>query len=691
MQSRKRFIYDIETNGLLDALDRIHSLVMYDLDTKELLSYRNDGHPDNARRMEEGVRLLNDADLRIGHNIIKFDEPALQKVYPFFVPNVPGRVLDTLILVRLIFPNIRDRDIVSAKRGRLPGRLIGSHGLEAWGYRVGEWKGDYSKEREVDLRASLDEEGLVPTKEEIIAYVWGEWNEEMQAYCEQDVMANLAVYRQCQRVGYEKRAVWDEMDVAILCQKIETNGFYFDEAKAVSLYASLAGERAKLEAQLTDTFGAWVRPVGGVKTPKAPNAKQGYWGKAKWVYIAGTDELEGEEVAPEDMTSGGLPNAFAKRLGVRRVFEGYPYQPIQIVHFNPSSRAHIADRLMTLYGWQPKDFTPSGEPKLDETVVARLPYDCAPLLVRYFTVIKRLGQLAEGNQAWLKLVKDGRVCGSYNTVGAVTRRATHSNPNIGQVPSAFFLKDADGNPQPVYGWDGGWGTECRELFGPMPGWWQVGTDASGLELRCLAHYMARWDNGEYGRVLLNGDIHTVNQQAAGLPTRDNAKTFIYGFLYGAGDAKIGSIVGGTAARGKLLRETFLAGLPALGNLVTAVKTKAKKHRTLKGLDGGLLHVRHDHAALNTLLQSAGAIICKKWIVLVERMLIERGLKHGWDGDFVIMAWVHDELQIAARTRELAELIGQVAQEAMKATEAYFDFRCPLDTDFKVGRSWADCH
>lgn len=660
---RKRFVYDIETNGLLDELNRIHCLVMYDLDTKELLSFRNDGHPDNFARLVEGVQLLADADMRIGHNIINFDERALRKLFPWFPANEPGKVLDTIILTRLIWPHIADSDKGRAQRGQLEGRLIGSHSLEAWGQRVGEWKGDYSKEKIKEYLA------LGYDKAEAAKMVWAEWSQAMQDYCDQDVTTNLAIYRRCQKRGYAKRAVWDEMDMAILCAKIEDNGFPFNEAKGSELYARLAGERSNLEQNLKDTFGSWVERVGDVKVPKTNNRTQGYWGKTRWEF------LEGGEVPPSMFTKGGLPNAEAKREGVQRVFDGYPYQPIKIVEFNPASRVHIAQRLQALYGWKPKEFTPDGRPKIDEDIMAALPYDCSPLLTRYFLVIKRLGQLAEGRQAWLKLVKDGRIHGRYNTVGAVTRRSTHSTPNIGQVPGIH----AD------------FGAECRELFGVPDGWIQVGTDASGLELRCLAHYMARWDDGEYGEVILNGDIHTHNQNLAGLPERNMAKTLIYAFLYGGGDGKLGQIVGGSAAQGKALRAKFLEGLPALAKLVNAVKAKAKHHKHLNALDGGMLHIRSDHSALNTLLQSAGALICKKWLVLMERRLIEMGFKHGWDGDFAFMAWVHDEVQVACRNEAVAEAVEEAAKWAIKETERYYEFRMPLDCESMRGQNWKDCH
>lgn len=662
---RERFIYDIETNGLLDTMDTIHCLVLYDMDTKELLSYRNDGHPDNYERLVEGVHLLNNAKKRIGHNIIKFDEPALHMLFPWFTPNVPGVTIDTLTLTRLIKPNVADSDRIFVKKGTLEGRLIGSHSLEAWGQRLGEWKGDYAKARQAEILAAKPH----LSKQEAMTEVWATWSQEMQDYCDQDVRTNLSIYRWCQRKGYSKQAVSDELDMAYLCAKIEANGFPFDEQAAGMLYGTLAGRRAQLEDELRETFGSWVER-GPVTVPKAPNKALGYGGITRWVYLD-----DGSELAPEDFTKGGMPKAKAKRRGVRREFEGFPYTKIKIVEFNPASRIHIADRLTKLYGWEPQEFTPDGRPKVDEDIMAALPYDCGPLLTEYFTVIKRLGQLAEGKQAWLKLARNGRIHGSYNTVGAVTRRMTHSNPNIAQVPGIH----AD------------FGAECRALFGPGDGWIQVGTDASGLELRMLAHYMARWDDGAYGEVILNGDIHTHNQNLAGLPERNMAKTLIYAFLYGGGDGKLGEIIGGTAADGKALRAKFLDGLPALAKLVKAVKTKADAYKHINALDGGLLHVRSSHSALNTLLQSAGALVCKKWSVLMERELLEQGFKHGWDGDFVFMANIHDENQIACRTPEVADAVEKASATAMNKVREYYDIRIRLDVESMRGSNWKDCH
>lgn len=638
----RRFCYDVETDGLLDSLTRIHSLVLRDLDTGEVKSYRRDGTPAQDALMIDGVRILNDASLRVGHNIIKFDELALAKCYPaIFVPNpAPSRIRDTLILTRLIRPNVKDKDMLRVKRGNFPGKLIGSHTLEAWGYRLGFWKGDYSAIKLTELKEQNPE---LP-RAELEALVWASWNPEMQAYCEQDVLVTFELWSAIEAEKYPTRPVEDEHSCALLCAKIEANGFPFDKSSAVKLYGELSGMRAELEDQLRETFGYWFESAGET-TPKAGNKTKG-------------------------------------------VTKGEPYTKIKRVDFNPASNRQIANRLTKLYGWKPTVFTPTGEPKVDDDTLKGLPYPPIPLLRRYAMVLKRLGQLAEGKQAWLQVEKNGLIHGSINSVSAVTRRATHSSPNIAQVPKVKSSKEKG----VLRGLAGEYGWECRSLFSAAQvGWFQAGTDASGLELRCLAHFLHRWDGGAYGEILLHGDIHEHNRIAAELPTRDLAKTFIYALLYGAGDEHLGTLIGGDAALGKRQKAKFFAAIPALKELSAAVSIAAKRYGNLLALDGGLLHVRSPHSALNTLLQSAGALICKRWMVTLEAMLLSRGYKHGWDGDFAFLAWVHDELQIACRTPEIAAEIDGLSKAAMKEAEAYFNFKCPLDTETKLGGTWAECH
>jgi DNA polymerase I-like protein with 3'-5' exonuclease and polymerase domains len=293
-------------------------------------------------------------------------------------------------------------------------------------------------------------------------------------------------------------------------------------------------------------------------------------------------------------------------------------------------------------------------------------------MAEYLMLNKRIGQLAEGDQAWLKLVKNGRIHGRVNTMGASTSRCSHATPNLAQVPNS----------------NAPYGTDCRSLFTPDRGEKLLGVDVSGLELRCLSHYLSLYDNGEYGKKLLEEDIHTVNQEAAGLDTRDQAKTFIYGFLYGAGDQKIGEIVGKGKKEGKLLKKKFLTELPALKQLRTKVQRKAMERGALKGLDGRLVPVRSKHAALNTLLQSAGAIICKRWVVETHRLLEENGFKCGQD--YSQVAFVHDEIQLTVKEKH-ADRIGEICTEAIVITGVRYGLRIPLTGEYKVGRNWSETH
>ena len=285
---------------------------------------------------------------------------------------------------------------------------------------------------------------------------------------------------------------------------------------------------------------------------------------------------------------------------------------------------------------------------------------------------KRLGQLAVGKNAWLKMLKGGRIHGQVNTNGAATGRCTHNRPNIAQTPSV-------GAP---------FGTDCRALFHAPTGYDLVGADLSGLELRCLAHFMAKYDDAAYVDVVLNGDIHSVNQKAAGLPTRNSAKTFIYGFLYGAGPAKIGAIVGGSEKEGRKLINKFMKATPALKQLRDAVGAAVTKNKNLVGLDGRTLPVRSPHAALNTLLQGAGALLAKQATVILYKNLTAKGYK--WGEDYAQVAHVHDEVQLIAR-KEIADDVGKEAVKSFQLAGEYFKFRCPITGEYKVGSNWADTH
>jgi len=309
-------------------------------------------------------------------------------------------------------------------------------------------------------------------------------------------------------------------------------------------------------------------------------------------------------------------------------------------------------------------------------------------------VQKRIGQVAEGNEAWLRHVqKDSRVRGRVNTNGAVTGRMTHSKPNMGQVPS--------GKSE--------YGHECRQCWTVPPGKKLVGADADALELRDLAGYLAIYDEGAYIKTVLEGDksqgtdMHSVNCRALGMDPkayvfgaetgRDVAKTWFYAFIYGAGPEKLGYTVlrtHGKQARekGLELRKAFLKGLPAVGKLVSAVQDKAKTRGYLIGLDGRRLPVRSMHAAINTLLQSAGAVQMKKALCILDDDLQAAGLTPGVNYEFV--ANVHDEWQIEVDENK-AEMVGRMAVDAIRKAGAFFKFRCPLDGAYDIGNNWSETH
>ncbi|WPH66132.1 DNA polymerase [Klebsiella phage Rappa3] len=704
---------DIEANNLLENATQFHCGVLYDYATGDYTSYRPWDFSAYLDAMEDEVAR---GGLIVGHNITKYDAPVLTKLAKlqlnreFHLPR--ENVVDTLVLSRLLFANIKDSDMALLRSGKLPGKRFGSHALEAWGYRLGEMKGEYKD----DFKKLLEEQG----EDYVDGSEWISFNEPMMDYNVQDVVVTKALLEKLLSDKhyfppeggcgdnwwmhdavtfwqYSCEAVWLEHRAAWLLAKQERNGFPFNTKAIEGLYVELAGRRSELLQTLTDTFGTWYQPKGGTELFLHPRTGKplGKYPRVKYPKQGGIYKKPKNKAQRE----GREPC----ELDTRDYVEGAPYTPVEHVVFNPSSRDHIALKLKEA-GWIPTEFTDKGAPKVDDEVLEHVRVDdpekqrCIDLIKEYLMIQKRIGQAAEGDKAWLRYVQeDGKIHGSVNPNGAVTGRATHSFPNLGQVPG---VRSPYGEP-------------CRAAFGAehhldgltgLP-WVQAGIDASGLELRCLAHFMSKYDGGAYADVILNGDIHTVNQQAAELPTRDNAKTFIYGFLYGAGDEKIGQIVGAGKERGKELKKKFLENTPAIAALREGIQQtlvessrwvageqKVKwKRRWIKGLDGRKVHVRSPHAALNTLLQSAGALICKLWIVETEELLLKAGLKHGWDGDFAYMAWIHDEIQVACRTQEIAQQVIEVAQQAMRNVGDHFKFRCRLDTEGKMGANWKECH
>lgn len=430
----------------------------------------------------------------------------------------------------------------------------------------------------------------------------------MEQYCIQDTAVTLEVYNKLQRLLKEQKfsdmSVEIEHKVGHIIAEMTRNGFKLDTIKATMLLVDLKARKAELVE----------------------------WAEQRWPTY--TVERYSEKTG--------------KRL------------KDSIVTFNLGSRQQIGEKLKEL-GWKPDKFTETGHPIVDESVLSQLPYEEAKKIAEYLLVQKRIAQI----ESWMEVLdNDGRVHGKVITNGAVTGRATHSSPNMAQVPAARAE----------------YGPECRAVWTVEDGNVLVGCDLSGIELRCFAHYL---NDSEYTNEVVNGDVHTRNQNAFGVATRDQAKTVLYATLYGASPAKLGKILGGTAKEGERIIKNFDASVPAYAKLKSKIAKFAATKR-LPGLDGRKLHIRSEHSALNTLLQSAGAIIAKQWIICLTEALKEAQIP------YKLVAWVHDEVQIETK-EEYGDRVGKIVVEAAAEAGKILEFRCPVAAEYKVGRNWYECH
>ena len=336
---------------------------------------------------------------------------------------------------------------------------------------------------------------------------------------------------------------------------------------------------------------------------------------------------------------------------------------IKYIPFNIGSRQQIADRLMEI-GWKPKKHTDKGNVIVNEEVLDGINLPEAKKISRYLLLQKRIAQI----KSWIEACddKDNRVHGKVLTLKTVTGRMAHHSPNMAQIPAVR-------SP---------YGKECRECWTVENPYTHsiVGTDASGLELRCLAHLM---NDANFTDEVLTGDIHTANMKMAGLTDRDQAKTFIYAFMYGAGANKIGKIVGKGSKEGQELMNRFLSNMPSLKRVRDSVTNSASKGK-IRGIDGRLLHVRSPHAALNTLLQGAGAVVCKLWLVNMNKRIQSTGV------DAKLVASIHDEYQYEVAKKDVQKF-GSITKDAMKDTEQQLQMKCPLDNEWKEGTTWAETH
>ena len=465
-----------------------------------------------------------------------------------------------------------------------------------------------------------------------------EYSEEMLAYCIQDVNVTTQLFKHTQKQTCSEAALKLEHDFALAIEKQIRSGFPFDVDACLDLVDDLRAKQAVLEADLKKLFPP--KKIETIFVPKVNNASRGY-------------------------------------------VKGQPFTKVMHEEFNPGSRQQIVDRLQTKYGWVPEKSTEKGNPSVDDDVLSALPYPEAKPLAEYMLIKKRLGQIADGNNAWLKLVNDETGCmhGDVITNGCITGRCAHRNPNMGQVPAGYSE----------------YGKECRGLFHAPDGWTLIGVDAKALELRCLAGYLAYWDGGEYARVVTDEsiDIHVFNQEMFGVATRDIAKRLLYGLLYGCGALKAGTIIDPNEKDELVLRKlgstamnSFMQGIPALKKLKDRIAHNIAKREYLIGLDGRPLFCRSDFKGLNVLLQSSGALIMKQVVIELHNKMYDLGYIYGHD--WQQNAMIHDECQLSCPPA-MVDILTSVALEAFPASQQFFDFQCPIHGDAHVGYSWDQTH
>ena len=554
-------VFDIETTM---TADKIWCIVCKHNDT--YYQFRQD----KLHRFEEFIKQTDEV---IGHNIIGFDIPVINKIFGYDLFK-HCKITDTLILSRLLSPMIE-----------------GGHSLKNWGLKLAKNKIDFEQ--------------------------FDFFSEEMLTYCRNDVDLTQKLYKfLIKRTEDFGESIKLEHDVAKIIQKQHERGFKIDIVEANMLQAKFQEDMNILQSKVRETF-----PPLKIETefiPKSNNKTRGY-------------------------------------------VKGVPFIKVKYKEFNLGSRQQIAERLVML-GWKPKKKTEKGHTIVDEKVLSKIKnIPEADLIKKFLTLQKRIAQV----NSWIEATReDGRVHGKVITNGTITGRMSHQSPNMAQVPAVY-------SP---------YGKECRALWVVNNKYKLVGVDASGLELRMLAHYM---NDKDYIHEIVNGDIHTTNQIAAGLESRDESKTFIYAFIYGAGSKKIGSIIGGNERDGDRVKEKFLRATPSLRRLREKVDGVSKK-RWIRGLDQRRIIIRHPHAALNTLLQGAGSCVMKKALTLLDKNVITKQIKA-----FPVVN-VHDEFQYEVEESR-AEEFGKLAVQSIIDAGKQLNIRCPLDGKYKIGSNWAETH
>ena len=735
-------VYDTEANGFYENADTVWCLVAKDIITGESWEW---GHADGILQFREEIRaLFRRAKVVCAHNEIKHDLPQLYKLGILCPRDYEGaKCYDTFTISSLLNP---DR--------RTPPGARGAHGLEAWGIRMNIFK---------------------PGHED-----WTQFSQEMMHRCRMDVEINYRTWKQLQHEVREDdwpwaRSIRVEHDWAWVIAQQERVGWFYMRDNAIAALKELDEEIKAVDDQLDPMLP--LRCIQGT-TFKSLYLKSGKYNSRVCKYFDVSPEDAMKEFPPISFDLDALKeagsqwlrknkvSAFAKKVsrmnedgvavkdengkiikdeimiedpeqllqhGIDQwIKENGLLTPVSFEQMERTSQNQVKEFLLT-QGWVPDEMTPAGNPRMTESSLGTISGPAGKLLAKRFVLLHRRNTIENvkdpENKGWMSMVRpDGRIPAECNPCGTPTGRARHKKiVNVPRVTSDY-------------------GHLLRQCFGVPEGRTLLGYDSSGLELRCFAHYI---NSQEYTRILLEEDIHTFNQMKAGLSSRNDAKTFIYALLYGAGDLKIGRIIGGNSTQGKELRYKFFQNLPELEILMKRIKHFAGRGY-LRGLDDRKLMVRSEHSALNTLLQGAGAIVMKFAGLNLERWLCDEGYKkparlmtdiyapndpvkkvgdihdesqldidsnliiydkfEGWESQADL--WLPDQRVWSAPHGIQVEKLenpetgkeekyglwergyarpGELAVLAMRQAGTDLNFNCPLDAEYKLGRSWADTH
>lgn len=589
--------------------------------------------------IDKMLKYMDTIDVLIMHNGIGYDWPLLRKLYDY---EFKGKKVDTLIMSRVLKP----KRLIPFN---CPVKNIGPHSVEAWGYRVGRGKPEHED--------------------------WSVYSPEMLHRCKEDVFIQELIYEELLKEqkssgGKWKQAFLMSFELFECLQKQEEYGWKVDKEHI-----------EKCIVQLT----RWIDRIDRVITPSLPNILEIEESKVKGEvnYIKRPFLKSGNysEAVCNWLDSCNLPVDNAPVMGV---FSRVSFRPV-----NLNSGDETKNYLLSL-GWEPKEWNENDEgvrtsPKLskDDPFVG-LTSKVGKLVAKRVQCRQRRSIL-EGLLGLIR--KDGRIPSVINSL-AETGRATHRN--IVNIPAAKSF----------------YGKQMRKCFSSADGKVLVGTDSDQNQIRQLA---ARMKDDEYTNIILNGrkedgtDQHSVNMRAAGLKSRDDAKTFFYGFLFGSGDAKTGKIVKGTAEDGRRLKKQFLEGLPALGSLIEGLVSEwrktAKKRFNPKfnrmeyfngyiiGLDGRPIYVMSEHALLVYLLQSDEAIMMSMAYIKANRDL---AVKYQYGKQYGFVGWYHDEFTIECDA-DIAEDVKKISEDAIKWAGEYYKIPCPHKGDGKIGKNWYEIH